>query len=259
VPAAGVRVGRRAGPAAVLALCLLAGWQALVSTGAVDGLLLPAPLAVVAALRAEAPMLLAESAVTLVEVLLGLGLALVGGFVLALAMHLVRALREAAYPLLVASQAVPVVVIAPLLVLAFDYGIGPKVAVVALVCFFPVAVNVLDGLRSAEPELLRLLRSLGSSRLGLLRRVELPSALPYLFSGARVAASVAVIAAVVGEWAGAEAGLGRLVLLSVNQLETARVYAGVAVLTLMAVALFAAVSLIERLTLSWTRPVRTVP
>ena len=102
--------------------------------------------------------------------------------VLAVVMHLHRPVRDAAYPLLVASQAIPIVVLAPLFVLAFDYGMGPKVAIVALICFFPITVNVLDGLRSAPAELLKLMRSLGASRLQTLRKVELPSALPSIYS-----------------------------------------------------------------------------
>ena len=125
--------------------------------------------------------------------------------------------------------------LAPIFVLAFDYGMGPKLAIVALICFFPITVNVLDGLRSAPAELLKLMRSLGASRLQTLRKVELPSALPSFFTGLRVAATVSVIGAVFGEWAGADEGLGRLVLLANNQLQTPRAYAGIVLLTLMAV------------------------
>src|SRR5204863_9570278 len=128
-----------------------------------------------------------------------------------------------------------------------------KLAIVALICFFPLTVNVLDGLRAVEPELLKLMRSLGASRLQSLRKVELPSALPYFFSGLRVASTVSVIGAVFGEWAGADEGLGRLVLLGNNQLQTPRVYAGIVILTLMAVALFALTTVAERLLCPWTR------
>ena len=162
-------------------------------------------------------------------------------------------MREAVYPLLIASQAIPVVVIAPLLVLAFDYGLGPKLTVVALVCFFPITVNLVDGLRSVDPALLKLMRSLGASRWATLWKVELPSALPYLFSGLRVAATVSVIGAVFGEWAEAEDGLGHLVLLGINQLLTPRVWAGVLILMLMAVALFVAVTVAERFAVPWNR------
>src|SRR2546421_12922333 len=168
-------------------------------------------------------------------------------------MRLSKPLRDMAYPLLIASQAVPVVVIAPLLVPAFDYGIGPKLAIVALICFFPVTVNLIDGLRSVEPELLELMRSLGASRLATLWKVELPSSLPRLFSGLRVAATVSVIGAVFGEWAGADRGLGRLVLLGINQLQTPRVYAGIVLLMIMSLLMFGSVTLIQRLAAPWSR------
>jgi len=201
----------------------------------------------------EYPAILDNAGVTLVEVLLGLAISVVAGLGFALAMHLSRTLREAAYPLLIASQAIPIVVLAPIFVLAFDYGIGPKLAIVALICFFPITVYVLDGLRSVEPELVKLMRSLGASRLQTLLKVELPSALPFFFSGLRVAATVSVIGAVFGEWAGADSGLGRLVLLGNNQLQTPRVYAGIVILTMMAVGLFALVTLAERLTCPWNK------
>jgi putative hydroxymethylpyrimidine transport system permease protein len=175
------------------------------------------------------------------------------GVAFAVGMHLHRPLRDAAYPLLVASQAIPIVVLAPIFVLAFDYGIGPKLAIVALICFFPITVNLLDGLRAVEPELLKLMRSLGASRLQTLGKVELPGSLPSLFSGLRVAATVSVIGAVFGEWAGADEGLGRLVLIANNQLETPRAYAGIVILTLMAVALFTLVTLAERAACPWNR------
>ena len=156
-----------------------------------------------------ASLLLDNAWVTLVEVLLGLAIAVALGTLFALAMHLSRTLRDAGYPLLVGSQAIPIVVLAPIFVLVFDYGIASKLAIVALICFFPITVNVLDGLRSVDPEQLKLLRSFGAGRLKALRSVELPAALPSFFSGLRVAATVAVIGAVFGEWAGADEGLGR--------------------------------------------------
>ena len=189
--------------------------------------------------------------------LLGLAVAIAAGLLFAVAMHLNRTLREAAYPLLVASQAIPIVVLAPIFVLAFDYGIGPKIAIVALICFFPITVNVLDGLRAVDPGHLKLMRSYGASRLRTLRSVELPAALPSFFSGLRIAASVSVIGAVFGEWAGADEGLGRLVLRGNDELQTPRVYAGILILTLMAVALFSLASLAERLTCPWNRDERT--
>jgi putative hydroxymethylpyrimidine transport system permease protein len=231
-------------------------WQGVASLDSVDDLTLASPVETWQALRDDWSLLWDNAWVTLVEVLLGLAIAIAAGVGLALAMHLVRPLRDAAYPLLVASQAIPIVVLAPIFVLAFDYGIGPKLAIVALICFFPITVNLLDGLRSVEPELLKLMRSFGASRLRTLRSVELPASLPFLFSGMKVAATVSVIGAVFGEWAGAEEGLGRLVLLGNTQLQTPRVYAGLVILTLMAVSLFALVALAERICCPWNRKER---
>ena len=244
---------RRRWLTALLLLAFVGLWQLVASLPGVDNLLLPTPGQTAQALADDSGLLFDNLAVTLAEVLLGLAVAVLLGAGAAVAMHLVRPLRDAAYPLLIGSQAIPIVVVAPLLVLAFDYGIGPKIAIVALVCFFPVTVNLMDGLRATDPELLKLMRSLGASRRQRLWKVELPASLPYLFSGLRIAATVAVIGAVFGEWAGAEEGLGRLVLLGTQQLETARAYAGIVLLTLMAVALFAAVSLAERAAVPWAR------
>lgn len=248
------RLGRLAAVAALLG-CALALWQFVASLPGVNDLTLASPGETWDALVRDRDLLASEAVITLQEVVLGLALAVLLGVGGAVAMHLWRPLRDAAYPLLVASQAIPLVVLAPIFVLAFDYGIGPKLAIVALICFFPIAVNVADGLRAVDPDLVKLVRTLGADRWLALWRVELPSALPYFFSGLRVAASVAVIGAVFGEWAGADRGLGRLVLLANNQLETARVYAGVVVLAAMAVALFGAVAAAERVFCPWRREV----
>ena len=247
----------RVGLAGALLVLFVLAWQAVASLPSVDDLTLASPVETFDALRDDWSLLMDNARVTLVEVLLGLAISTVAGVSFAVVMHLFRPLRDAAYPLLVASQAIPVVVLAPIFVLAFDYGIGPKLAIVALICFFPITVNLLDGAQAVEPDLLKLMRSMGASRLRTLRSAELPSALPFLFSGLKVAATVSVIGAVFGEWAGADEGLGRLVLLGNNQLQTARVYAGIVVLTLMAVALFALVVLAERLACPWNRNEQT--
>jgi putative hydroxymethylpyrimidine transport system permease protein len=239
-------------PALLLAAMILV-WQGVASLHSVDDLTLASPVETWHALRRDRSLLLDEASVTAVEVLLGLAISIVLGVLIAVAMHLVRPLRDAAYPLLLASQAIPLVVLAPLFILAFGFGIGPKLAIIALICFFPIVVNVLDGLRSVDPDLIKLMRSLGASRATRLWKAELPASLPFLFSGLRLAATFSVIGAVFGEWAGADRGLGRLVLLANTQLQTPRVYAGVVLLTVMAVALFAFVSLVERLAIPWKR------
>jgi ABC-type nitrate/sulfonate/bicarbonate transport system permease component len=247
------RIAREWGPpAALLALGLIA-WEVAARAGWVEDYLLPAPTEVAQALVEDRRLLLEDAWVTAQEVLLGFALALAAGAALAVLLHVSEVGRRAAYPLVVASQAVPIVVIAPILVIWFGFGMTPKLIVVALICFFPIVVNTLDGLRAVDPAQVKMLRTLGAGRWALLRRLELPSALPYLFSGAKVAVAVAVIGAVYGELVGADAGLGHVIQVGMAQLLTARVFAAVAILSAMAIALFVLLSAAERLLVPWTR------
>jgi ABC-type nitrate/sulfonate/bicarbonate transport system permease component len=241
----------------LLIAALVGGWQIVASTGALadalhlDPLLVPSPAEIAESLW-QSRALLAENAwVTLREILLGFGCAVAAGLLFAVAMHLSDTLRLAFYPLLVASQTVPIVAIGPILVVWFGYGIAPKLWIIALICFFPITVNTLDGLRSVDPEAIKMMRSLDASRRQILQRAEAPSALPYFFSGAKIAVTVAVIAALFGEWAGANAGLGVLIRQDSAQLETARVFAAMLVLSVIAVALFALLALAERRVVTW--------
>jgi putative hydroxymethylpyrimidine transport system permease protein len=232
---------------------LAARWNLIADALSLRSYLVPAPSDIASSLWSDRSLLATNGWVTLREVLGGLAIAIAAGFVLALALHLSGALRRALYPLLVASQTVPIVAIAPILVVWFGFGIGPKLAIIALVCFFPVTVNTLDGLRSVDPELPKLMRTLDASRLQILARAEVPASLPYFFSGARIAVAVAVIGAVFGEWSGADSGLGHLILISQSQLQTARVFATVVVLSAIAIALFWSVALAERRLAWWGR------
>ena len=167
------------------------------------------------------------------------------------AIHLSRTLRRATYPLLVASQTIPIVIVAPLLVAWLGYDLAPKLAIVGLICFFPVVVTTLDGLAGVDPDLRKLMRTLDASRLQTLRHVEAPAALPALLSGAKIAVTVAVIGAVLAEQAGSSDGLGHLILQSIPQFETARSWAAVVVLAAFAILLFGALALAERRLVPW--------
>lgn len=243
--------------AALLAFVLLAAWQAYATLGGVDDFLLPAPTEIAGALVDDRRLLWSDFQVTAAEVLLGIVVAIVAGVACALAIHLSQTLRRTVYPLLIASQTIPIVIIAPLLVAWLGYDLAPKLAIVALVCFFPVTVTALDGLRSVDPEVRKLMRTLDASRLQTLRRVELPWALPAIFSGVRIAVTVAVIGAVLAEQAGSSEGLGHLILQAIPQFETARAYAAVVILAAFAVALFTLLTAAERLALPWAH--RTQP
>ena len=242
---------RKWGPPAVLLVVLIAAWEAVARLGWVEDYLLPAPSEVARALVEDRDVLLPDMWVTAQEVLLGFALALAAGLAVAVVLHLSPFLRRALYPLVVASQAVPIVVIAPILVIWFGFGMGPKLIVIMLICFFPIVVNTLDGLRSVDGDQARMLRTLGAGRWATFRRLELPTALPYLFSGAKVAVAVAVIGAVFGELVGSDAGLGHVIQVGMAQLLTARVFAAVFLLSVMAIALFALVAVAERRLLPW--------
>jgi NitT/TauT family transport system permease protein/putative hydroxymethylpyrimidine transport system permease protein len=243
-------------PAALVA-GLVGAWQIAASTGAIaealklEPYLVPSPSEIASSLW-ENRSLLAENAwVTLREILLGIVAALVVGVGMAVLMHRWRVIREAAYPLIVASQTIPIVVIAPILVVWFNYGITPKVVLVALFCFFPITVNALDGLRSVDPEAIKLMRSLDASRWQRFERVEAPTALPNLFTGAKIAVVFAPLAAVFAEWAGSSAGLGHLIQSDTAYFEVARQFATIVVLAAMALALMGLTALAERRVVTW--------
>jgi putative hydroxymethylpyrimidine transport system permease protein len=247
---------RWAAPAAVI-LVLLGAWELaarwdLISNALnIQDFLVPSPSDIASSLWNDRSLLLSNGWVTLKEVLIGFAIAAVAGIGFAVLIHLSETARRAVYPLLIGSQTIPIVILAPILVVWFGFGIGPKLLLVALVCFFPITVNTLDGLRSVDPQLITMMRTLGASRTQILRRVELPSALPFMFSGTRIAIAIAVIGALFAEWAGADSGLGHQVLISSSQLLTARMFAAITLLGLMAVVLFALVTLLERRVVTW--------
>jgi putative hydroxymethylpyrimidine transport system permease protein len=231
-------------------------WELVVRAAHVPDYLFPAPSAVASSLADDAGLLGQATLVTLREVVLGFLLAVAVAVVIAVVLHFSAALRRALLPILVLSQTVPTVLLAPILVILLGYGIEPKLVVVAVVCFFPVVVNTVDGLRSADQELVRMMRTLHGGRLAIFRRVELPGALPAIFSGARVAATYAAVGAVFGEWAGSSAGLGFVILQAQPALETARIFAAVLVLSALALALYALVTFAERLLVPWQQEAR---
>jgi len=243
-------------PAAIL-LALIGAWQLaarldlLAHALHIEPFLVPAPSEIAQSLWSDRGLLADNGWVTLKEVLGGFAVSVAAGVLFAAVLHVSPTLRRATYPLLVASQTVPIVVVAPILVVWLGFGIGPKLAIIALICFFPITVNTLDGLGSVDPDLLKMMRTLDASRWQTLRRVEAPTALPYFFSGAKIAVAVAVIGAVFGEWAGSSSGLGHLIQEASAQLQTARTFAAVTVLSALAILLFALLSALERRVAWW--------
>lgn len=238
-------------PAALLLLALLGAWELYVDLGGVDQLILPAPHQVASSLYTDRSLLWSNFLVTAKEVLLGVLVTVVVGVASAIAIHFSRTLRAAAYPLLVGSQAVPVLILAPVLITWLGFGIGPKIVVIVLVAFFPIVVTTLSGLAAVDPDLLKLMRTFDAPRRRIFWHIELPAALPGLLTGVKIAVTIAVIGAVFAEWVGANSGLGYLILISIPQLLSARAMAAVVILSAFAIALFALLTLAERRLLPW--------
>jgi ABC-type nitrate/sulfonate/bicarbonate transport system permease component len=242
--------------AAVLVLALLGAWEAYADLSGIDDFVLPAPSAIATALHDDRGLLWSNFTVTAGEIGLGMLLALVLGLACAVAIHFSAALRRALYPLLIGSQTIPIVLVAPLLVAWWGFGITPKLVIVALVCFFPIVVPTLDALDRVDADLRKLMRTFGASRWQTFRMVEAPAALPGVLTGAKLSVAVAAIAATLAELAGSDAGLGNLMLKAIPNFQTARAFAAVLILSAFAVALFGLLALAERRLLPWAHQPR---
>lgn len=229
----------------------IALWQAVVMAFSIPAWKLPAPSAIGAELVASRSLYWNHTWVTLSEVFLGFGSALAIGLALAVLVAYFRSFQRAVYPFIIASQTIPIIVVAPLLLIWVGYGITPKIVIVVLIAFFPIVVNTVDGLRSVDADMVNMMRTLGASRWQVFTKVQIPSALPFLFSGTKIAITFSVIGAVIGEWVGASAGLGYLTKVSVPLFLTARSFGAVVILALMGIILFLLAALLERVALPW--------
>ena len=239
---------------ALLAMAVLVGlWQLIVVMLKVDPTVLPSPARVASQGWINRSALWQNALPTIKETLVGIVAALVVSSVLSAAIDLSKPARRVVYPLLVASQSIPVLVIAPLFVIWFGFGLLPKILVVILVTFFPTTVGLLEGFNSTEPEASNLIRSMGAGRFKEFWMLRVPTALPFFFAGLRVAVSFAVLAAIFGEWVGASVGLGVYMELEKNALRTDLVFAAVVVTAALSMVLYGLTFLIQNATMPWYR------
>jgi NitT/TauT family transport system permease protein len=233
----------------VAAIVLL--WQAYTQVFAVSRIVLPSPLDIIAASIARYDLLLRETWPTFLESVYGFGLAVAIGIPLAVCVANSRILNLTLYPILVATQSVPKVAIAPIILVWFGLGMESKLAIAFLVAFFPIVVDTATGLQSTPSGLIELARSLRASPVQVFAKVQFPAALPFIFSGAKVAVTLAVIGAVIGEFVGSVSGLGNLLLTANSQLDSALAWAALVWLSILGILLFGAVALAQRLLMPW--------
>lgn len=241
----------RNGASASLVAGLLLVWQLLCSLGIVPAFMLPSPLDVLRALIREFPVLMGHAVVSLREAFTGLALGILGAFLLAAVMDHSSLAYRAIYPVLLLTQTIPTIALAPLLVLWMGYGLAPKIALVSLTCFFPITIGLLDGFRSADADAVVLLRTMGASNRQIFRHIKLPCGLPNFFSGLKISVSYAIVGAVVAEWLGGNAGLGVYMTRVRKSYSFDKMFAVIFLISLLSVLLMRLTMLIQKKSMPW--------
>jgi ABC-type nitrate/sulfonate/bicarbonate transport system permease component len=238
-------------PAVFFALLLIV-WQLSVDMGGISRTLLPSPTDIGSTLIKILPDVQNHLLVTMTEAFAGFFLSIILALVLAILMDSVKLIKKAIYPILVVSQTVPLIVLAPLFVMWFGYGMLPKIIVVILVCFFPILISLLDGLSSVDKDTINLLKSMKASRLQIFRLVKFPGAMVSFFSGLRIAATYSIMGAVIGEWMGGRAGLGIYMTRVKHSFAYDKTFAAIVVIVILSMLVFYAVKLLQKLIMPWS-------
>lgn len=238
-------------PALLFFVLLLIIWQATVTYLGLPFWLLPSPVKIAGALWHTRALLWTHTLTTVIETTSGFALAVVLGLTAGVAMVLYPAVKRIFYPFLIISQTVPLIAVAPLLILWLGYGLLPKIVTVVLVCFFPVAISLLEGLEVSDRDLLNLLKSMGATRWQTLYYVSWPNALPSLFAGLKIAATYSVMGAIIGEWLGASSGLGVYLTRSAHSFKSDQVFAAIFAITVLSIIYFGIIIGLQKLTLPW--------
>jgi NitT/TauT family transport system permease protein len=238
-------------PALLLSIVLLVVWEAISRIFRLPEFVLPAPSSIVHLLLTKQASLSVAARVTAEEILYGFVLSTLVGMAIAITIARFEVMGRAVYPLMVLFQNVPKIALAPLFILWFGYDLTPKIVLIVVMAFFPVALNMLVGLRSTDPNLVTLLRTVGASETEILLRAQIPNSLPYLMSGIKIAITLSVIGAIVGEFAGASAGLGYMIQFASTQMETALVFAALIEISVLGMIFYYAIEYLEWKYLAW--------
>lgn len=239
--------------ATLVSLVLL--WELACRLFEIPQFLLPTPSSIVTRMIEKPMLFVIHGWYTLYETFAGFVIAVMVGLVAAAVIVVMPSVRDVLMPILLIAQLVPKVAIAPILLVWFGYGVAPKIVIAFLVAFFPIVVNTANGLMAVERELLDLGRSLEASRWQIFWKFRMPSALPELFSGMKIAITLAVIGAIIGEFVGGDRGLGYLIIIANQELDTPLAFAALVVISIGGIVLYAAVELLERILIPWGEPI----
>lgn len=228
-------------------------WQILSTVEVVPKYMLPSPIDVARAFILEFPLLMYHSKVTLLEAFLGLSIGVLLGFIVAVLMDRFHFVYKAIYPVLVITQTIPTVAIAPLLVLWLGYGMAPKVTLIVIVTFFPITIGLLDGFMSADPDTIKLLRSMNASKGQIFRHIKLPSSMSHFFAGLRISASYSVVGAVIAEWLGGFSGLGVYMIRVKKSYSFDKMFAVILLISIISLLLMSGVTALQKISMPWKK------
>ena len=240
-------------PALLFLFFLIVAWEALSRGLEVPEYIMPAPTNIVRALMSNFSLLLLHTKTTFLTAVIGLALAIIVALVLAVLMDKVDILKKMIYPLLIISQTIPIIALAPIMIIWFGLGVLPKILVVALVCFFPVAISLINGLENVDRELIELMQIMGAKPSMIFSTVQFPAVLPYFFAGLKIAATYSVMGAVIGEWLGASSGLGVYMLRTMHSYSTSSNFAAILIVVLLSMFIFKVTELLAWLSMPWNR------
>lgn len=226
-------------------------WQLTVTLFHIEQWILPAPTQIINSFWQSRSLIFYHLIPTVVEAIIGLIGAVFVSIFIAVLMERFQIMRKIIYPFLILSQTIPFIILAPLLTLWFGFGLLPKIIIISLVCFFPIAINLFDGFQSVDPAILRLLTSMGANQKQMFKWIKWPASLPNFFSGLRIAAAYSILGAVVSEWMGADRGLGILLIRSTKSYLTDRVFATIGIITILSMVVVFAVEIIARISIPW--------
>ncbi len=234
-------------------IILLVVWELVSRLNAIPAFILPAPSMVVVTLFKEFKVMSSHILITLYETFTGFFISIIFSILIAVLMDSIPGIRKTLYPLLVISQTIPIIILAPLFIIWFGYGYLPKIIIVILICFFPIAVSLLQGLAAADKELISLLKSMGASKLQIYRFVKIPSSLPGFFSGLKIAAAYSIMGATIGEWVGGKNGLGVYMIRAKQSFNTDKVFAAIIVITVLSIIFLKLIEYFEKKSMPWKK------